>query len=524
MKIIAPYMSCVVNAGFGDDTSDFDYAVAEGYQKIYVITSKGPVLHHKLKPGKGGANRFVQIPVASVPAAAETREFPPTVNFLPDGKIPWKIILTVQKFFNEVIKVKGRAVEAMIWIMWNEEKGYFLHVPDQRVGGASANYDWKDLPPNSSIIVDIHSHADFGAFFSGTDDGDDSNVIRFSGVLGHNNTPNPSHKWRFIYDKTRFDVNITDLFEVPAMTVGTSPVTQEVDASPKEWIDKVVVTGPVYNRHASAQGYQGYQGRHSFYPGAHGKATTPTTSTAHLSKREKKLLKRQQMTQEAASGSDNKFDAERAFYARLMGGQADLLDIPDDDLGFGHEGYVHPMSHGSAGDQADAQDKELAKVIQGLNQSQAQEAAARRSRAEDLLSESTAEAIRKHHAVVTKGTELTGQSPEDKMRDRAEKDAVAAMRQEEEEANAELFESTFAGFSTNIEQVTVEYGAEIAEAFQDLEEASFVLFSDTTADLVEDVLEAWFLAVDDDKKLDVFRRMANILPEKAKMKLAEQGL
>lgn len=531
MKIIAPYMSCVVNAGFGDDTSEFDQAVKEGYQKIYVISSRGVVLHHKLKPGKGGAERFVQLPVTTLPAAVETREYKPAVNFLPDGKIPWKIILTVQKFFNEVIKVKGRAVEAMIWVMWNEEKGYFLHVPNQRVSKASASYDWHDLPKDSSIVVDIHSHADFAAFFSGTDDGDDSNVVRFSGVLGHNDTPNPSHKWRFTYEKTRFDVGIADLFDVPAMTQGTTPAPPlTVDDTPKEWVDKVVINGPVYSRHQTgnshnpgvAQGYIGYQGRHSFY---HGNKTTAPAPTAHsaMSKKEKRAMRRNGMVQSASHHDGSSFDAEREFYARLMGGTLD--DIPDDDLGFGYDEYVHPTSHAvkatPPGKHASALDREIGKVIQGLNQAQAQESAARRMKAEDILSESTVKAIRKHHSNSETTTAITGKTPEDLMRDRAENDAKQAMKADE---IAESFSSTFAGFSTNFEQVMVEYGADVADAFRDIEEGSFLLFSESTEDLVQDVLESWFLAVDDKHKLDVFRRLAEMLPEKAKMKLAEHGL
>ena len=230
MKIIAPAISCLIHADVeGEENGEFQKAVAEGYTQIYIQTPEGTFKHHIFRSGREGIERFIRIPVTEVPGL-KFKEYKPGVNFLPDGKIPQKFLEEVKAFFKEVIRVKGTAVEAMIWILWNSEKGYFLHVPNQIVSKASASYDWSGLPPNSSIIVDIHSHADFGAFFSGTDNADDSNTIRYSGVIGNNTSPQQSYKWRFNYYDKKYDLEMHHIFEIEE---------KPLPEIPKSWVDAV---------------------------------------------------------------------------------------------------------------------------------------------------------------------------------------------------------------------------------------------------------------------------------------------
>ena len=244
MKVIAPFLSCSVN--LVDNPNGLAEALAEGYSIVYLTAPTGLFIHRQLSPGKDGAPRFIRQKVSSIPGQTVIPDVQPAINFLPAGKIPRILFHTVKAFFRKVIELKKTPVEAMIWIMWSQENGYFLHVPQQTVGPASAHYDWDNLPPNASIIVDIHSHSDFGAFFSGTDNRDDVSGIRYSGVIGNNLKPEPTHCWRFCFLDRTLEVKLEDIFEddiKPQLLVE------------EDWLERVKSTSQV-----SYSG--GYRGRH----------------------------------------------------------------------------------------------------------------------------------------------------------------------------------------------------------------------------------------------------------------------
>ncbi|HET8686721.1 MAG TPA: Mov34/MPN/PAD-1 family protein [Methanosarcina sp.] len=135
-------------------------------------------------------------------------------------------------------------------MLYSKERGYFLHVPNQRISKAAVSYDWGDIPEGASIIVDIHSHNTMGAFFSGTDNNDDSSSIRISGVFGNLQNSTPSTVWRFNYLNQKFDLKLEDIFE--------EPKKEELEL-PKEWLSRVAVSTPtVYpiNRYVGTGGKQ----------------------------------------------------------------------------------------------------------------------------------------------------------------------------------------------------------------------------------------------------------------------------
>lgn len=243
--VLAPFVSCVAYELFENSgENQFDEAVKAGYQEIYIVTATGIIKHQTLRPGKDGKVRFIRTPVQSVPGLQlpKFKEIKPEINFLPEGKIPMRLFKEVKAFFKEVIKKRGTAVEAMIWILWNQEKGYHLFVPNQVVSKASARYEWNSVPSGSSIIVDIHSHADFAAFFSGTDNNDDRGSIRYSGVVGHNTSAVQSTAWRFNCHPTPIECTIEDIFGEP----------QEEMHVPESWLEKVQT--PVYTPTQYAKG------------------------------------------------------------------------------------------------------------------------------------------------------------------------------------------------------------------------------------------------------------------------------
>lgn len=256
-KILIPGVACVVTAPVVGEEDYFAGALAEGYQIVYIIAGDGTKYMHRVF-GKNtqGEPCFARYKIKEIPGFKMGTDVKEENNFLPAGKVPVVLLMEIQKFFKAVIAKhgNGRGLEAMIWIMYNEERGYFLHVPNQKVGGASVEYDWADLPAKSRIIVDIHSHADFNAFFSGTDDRDDSNTIRYSGVIGFNNRPDPMMIFRWNFGETKIPMNVTDIFAYP------TPVVQD---TPEEWLDKVKT-----NSYTTPTQYGGHGGWHGGY-GSH---------------------------------------------------------------------------------------------------------------------------------------------------------------------------------------------------------------------------------------------------------------
>ena len=123
MKILAPHFSCEVSSFEGEDpkTSELQQALDQGYSQIYVQTPTGILKHHVLRPGKDGAARYVRLPVKEIPGV-KSFDIQPDLQFLPDGRIPEDLLDEVKAFFKAVIKAKGTAVEAMIWVLWSQER------------------------------------------------------------------------------------------------------------------------------------------------------------------------------------------------------------------------------------------------------------------------------------------------------------------------------------------------------------------------------------------------------------------
>jgi PRTRC genetic system protein A len=228
MEIISQHISCVVLP------NELQTAIEAGYSEIYAMTSEGIVKHHKLR----GRNRFVRLKVDKLPANYKEEKVSQEINFLPDGKIPIQLFDQVVAFFKQVMEVKKSELEAMIWVCWDQESGYHLIVPEQRVSKASASYDWASLPAGKTIVCDIHSHNTMGAFFSGTDNRDDQGNIGFSGVVGRLKDETPQTVWRFNYKDKKIECEFDDIFVLPV---------REEQAIPEDWISKIVTTSTGYS-------------------------------------------------------------------------------------------------------------------------------------------------------------------------------------------------------------------------------------------------------------------------------------
>lgn len=133
-------------------------------------------------------------------------------GWFPEGRKPSVYLLKqVVKLFREVCKRGNSALEAHIMIVWipsttvDDGNGtvltvpgrYEVRVPTQRVSGASVSYEHDAYNPDTELcVIDIHSHNNMGAFYSGTDDNDDKNKVLITGVVGKLSQKDPDIVFR----------------------------------------------------------------------------------------------------------------------------------------------------------------------------------------------------------------------------------------------------------------------------------------------------------------------------------------
>lgn len=519
---IAPQLSCYIHVGYeNDEESSLQQALSLGYKQIYIQGKDGIYMHHVLRDGKDGAPRFIRLPVTEVPGL-KIKEISPEVRFLPEGKIPRRLLKEVESFFSQVIDRMKTPVEAMIWILWSQEKGYYLHVPNQVVSKASASYDWSSVPADSSIIVDIHSHADFSAFFSGTDDRDDSNCIRYSVVIGHNDKPERSYKARFTYMSTRKEVSLDNIFGPD------EPVNV-----PEEWFDKIKspsysyghgnyvghpgrgasrmdagtpvayaggypgftqgpsqVQGMAQNRGVSNNGqvFRGRQNNHHS-PGSH--MTAPQTTAGH--------------TSSDKSGSGEGASEKKAFGGPQTG-SPQIVQFPD-------------LNHFPLGILVIKGNNKYVRVEEGFQ----------------LVVENFAGTANVVHSYgpprsIENGLSRSSEDVIDRMQDdlyptdRPDDDESITSTHgfsNEEIALAGAYYANMAQQSDNLDANAINHGPGPALAHAVIELASTELAGST---LLHDSVAEMFKLVEDTDKLDVIRRLVELLPAREQMLLQQQGL
>ena len=177
-----------------------------------------------------------------------------------ERKIPYNFLLQTIAFFKEVMQKRGNA-EAMIQVLQNPDGEYFMHVADQEVSGGSVRFKRDaEFERTNLLVLDIHSHNNMGAFWSGTDNYDEKEA-RMYGVIGTLKQDWPAMKFRVGSGNGGFiDLDPYDVFETPDVVV-------EI---PAEWIERVHKPGKYFKGHAEERGQQrwpvggGYPGRKVF--------------------------------------------------------------------------------------------------------------------------------------------------------------------------------------------------------------------------------------------------------------------
>lgn len=177
LQVVLPHFSCIVSS---DEA--LKQAIEEGYCEIFIISSTGLYKRTGLTHG-----RSVTVPCATLPGnLALPKGGQDVSSFFPAGKIPKHFLDKIVSFFKAVMaENKGTNLEAQAFVIWNPELGYHIRIPEQTVSGAAVSYSWENfLGPNDVVVLDMHSHNNMNAFFSGTDDRDDNGNCTISGVVG----------------------------------------------------------------------------------------------------------------------------------------------------------------------------------------------------------------------------------------------------------------------------------------------------------------------------------------------------
>lgn len=241
MQVLVPFMSCVVTP------DEFNEETQKVYNDIYIVTPEAFFRHVKLSKG-----RFVRYQVNEIPGYKRNLELKEEVNFLPAGRIPYRLLEEIVQFFKDVMNIKKAEQEAMAHVLWNEQKGYHIAIPNQTVSKASVRYEFDHIQKGDIIALDIHSHNTMGAFFSGTDDTDDKKTYAYVGVVGRLNDRTPEFVWRLNIGEARRPSTLSEIFDVSESEISI----------PKEWLDKVkthsAVATPNRQEHFKFDDLKGY--------------------------------------------------------------------------------------------------------------------------------------------------------------------------------------------------------------------------------------------------------------------------
>ncbi len=149
----------------------------------YVVGSNGIFAHIPNKVGRS------LVKVDGISGLEPVRSF--IMPKLP--KLPARIVNQAYTFFRKVYE--RHQSESGLVLFYNEaKKDFLLWCPNQEVSHGSCNYDRNDYGGNEpalvgyNIVGSIHSHADFGAFHSGTDIHDEIDFDGLHITIGNVNT------------------------------------------------------------------------------------------------------------------------------------------------------------------------------------------------------------------------------------------------------------------------------------------------------------------------------------------------
>jgi proteasome lid subunit RPN8/RPN11 len=150
-------------------------------------------------------------------------------------KIPDHIFSQAHHFFARIFEKHHAEAEVLITMHW-ETKEFRLFIPVQEVsyGGLKSIYDHTNIDKNYNVVGTLHSHCDFGAFHSGTDSGDASDMDGVHFTIGQVNRTTPEIVGMVAMNGKEF--HYKDLSEIGDIQFGTK-------TSPEWWDTFVYANG-----------------------------------------------------------------------------------------------------------------------------------------------------------------------------------------------------------------------------------------------------------------------------------------
>lgn len=92
----------------------------------------------------------------------------------------------------------ARPNEAAAWVVWNSNSATLDYRPLQPLHATpgSITFDRPRLDDHETLAIDLHSHGDAPAFWSATDDEDDTGEVKLAVVVGEVNDSKPAIRIR----------------------------------------------------------------------------------------------------------------------------------------------------------------------------------------------------------------------------------------------------------------------------------------------------------------------------------------
>lgn len=196
----------------------------------------------------------------------------PKLGIKLNNKIPGNLIKEILGSFNRIYKKWGTECAAQIY-QKRDTGEFWIYYPEQEVSGALVKYDndtnLGSLLKDNSLIMELHSHDSMGAFWSGTDNANET-VLGLYMVIGNFNLDKVHYKLRCKYKSLVVDLKLEDVFDIgeesedDVLTVANfeegNPKIEEVASKPK-YESVHSYTNPYYAGGAgtsSSSKYSGY--------------------------------------------------------------------------------------------------------------------------------------------------------------------------------------------------------------------------------------------------------------------------
>jgi len=161
--------------------------------------------------------------------------------------MPQEILNTAAAFFRLIFDMWH--TESALLLALDEENKYHLYCPKQEVDYTGV--DWKDdvdLADGHYLMGSIHSHCDFSAFHSGTDEGDAAKNDGLHLTFGHIDRDVPEVDAMISFSGVRWTkLDLSTFVEGGEWKPPKEDDPSQFEDLNDEWLDKVSETKPIYS-------------------------------------------------------------------------------------------------------------------------------------------------------------------------------------------------------------------------------------------------------------------------------------